>query len=141
MKAVYLLLFTILIYIPSFGQDESQQSQRNRLQQIKIAKLTGDMNLSKGQAQKFWPIYNSFDSKRTEIRREIRHLSKSISEDDDLYKKQEKILGLKQKEIDLTRSYKNEFLKVVSEQQYGAMLASEERFNQQLLDRLKRSNP
>lgn len=115
-------------------------TQQDRILQIKIAKLTSDMKLTKSQAEKFWPIYNSFDNHRKEIRREIRLLSRNFSEDDDAYKKQERIQELKQKELDITRKYKGDFLRVISEQQYGIMLVSEERFNQVLLDKLKERN-
>ena len=95
------------------------------------------MKLTKVQAERFWPVYHAFNNQRREIRREIRSLSQNFSEDDDAYTKQERIQELKQKELDLTRKYKTDFLKVISEQQYGIMLVSEERFNQVLLERLK----
>lgn len=136
-----LLLLSLNAFSQGSGRANSTNpgtsTQQDRIQQIKIAKLTSDMKLTKSQAEKFWPIYNAFDNQRKEIRREIRLLSRNISEDDDAYKKQERIQDLKQKELDLTRKYKGDFLRVISEQQYGIMLVSEERFNQVLLDRLK----
>ncbi len=139
-----LLLLSLNAFSQGSGRANSTNSgastQQDRIQQIKIAKLTSDMKLTKGQAEGFWPIYNAFDNQRKEIRREIRLLSRNISEDDDAYKKQERIQYLKQKELDLTRKYKGDFLRVISEQQYGVMLVSEERFNQVLLDRLKERN-
>lgn len=142
MRIVFIWAF-ILISANSFSQQfrsGSHQREIDRITQIKIAKLTNDMRMNKTQAQKFWPIYNEFDNQRKEIRREIRNLSKNLSEDDDIYKKQQKVLDLKQQELDLTRRYKYSFLKVISEEQYGTMLASEERFNQALLERLKKRN-
>lgn len=139
-----LLLLSLNAFSQGAGRANSTDSgaslQQDRIQQIKIAKLTNDMRLTKSQAEKFWPIYNAFDNQRKEIRREIRLLSRNISEDDDAYKKQERIQDLKQKELDVTRKYKGDFLRVISEQQYGIMLVSEERFNQVLLDRLKERN-
>lgn len=139
-----LLLLSLNVFSQGVGRVNSTNpaasTQQDRIQQIKIGKLTSDMKLTKSQAEKFWPIYNAFDSQRKEIRREIRMLSRSISEDDDAYKKQERIQNLKQKELDLTRKYKADFLRVISEQQYGVMLVSEERFNQVLLDKLKERN-
>ena len=125
---------------PARSNNSRNATQQDRITQIKIAKLTADMKLSKVQAQKFWPIYDAFDHQRKEIRREIRALSRNFSEDDDAYKKTERIQDLRQKELDLTRKYKGDFLKVISEQQYGIMLVSEERFNQVLLETLKERN-
>ena len=139
-----LLLLSIHAFSQGGGRTNSTNppasTQQDRILQLKIAKLTSDMKLTKSQAEKFWPIYNAFDNQRKEVRREIRMLSRNFSEDDDAYKKQERIQDLKQKELDLTRKYKGDFLRVISEQQYGTMLVSEERFNQVLLDRLKERN-
>ncbi|MBX2950965.1 MAG: hypothetical protein KF870_00565 [Leadbetterella sp.] len=140
--------FLLLLSLNAFSQvsgkvnntNPATSTQQDRILQIKIAKLTSDMKLTKSQAERFWPIYHACDNQRKEIRREIRLLSRNFSEDDDAYKKQERIQELKQKELDLTRRYKGDFLKVISEQQYGIMLVSEERFNQVLLDRLKERN-
>lgn len=147
MRFLYLCLLFLVSYGSiaqrpqrSSGFTSSQTEGQDRIAQIKIAKLTTDMKMSKAQAEKFWPIYHSFDAERRDVRREIRALSRNISEDDDAYRKQEKIQELKQKELDLTKRYKGNFLKVISEQQYGMMLTSEERFNQTLLDRLKERN-
>lgn len=125
--------------VPESASTYTARSQ-NRITQIKIAKLTNDMKLSKAQAEKFWPIYNEFDNKRININREIRQLSRNISEDDNPYKGQEKILKLKQERLDLIRQYKPSFLKVITEKQYGLMIASEENFNQTLLEKLKERN-
>ncbi|WP_367915176.1 hypothetical protein [Leadbetterella sp. DM7] len=140
----FMLLLSLNAFSQGAGRANSTNSrtstQQDRILQIKIAKLTSDMKLTKSQAEKFWPIYNAFDEQRKEIRREIRLLSRNFSEDDDAYKKQERIQELKQKELDITRKYKGDFLRVISEQQYGIMLVSEERFNQVLLDKLKERN-
>jgi Spy/CpxP family protein refolding chaperone len=120
-----------------FATDQKGQS---RIAQIKIAKLTNDMKLTKTQAEKFWPVYNNYDRQRREINREINQLARNFSEDDDAFKKQERIQELKQRELDLTKKSKTEFLKVISEQQYGIMLTSEERFKQALLQQLKDRN-
>ena len=125
---------------PARASNSRNAAPQDRIAQIKIAKLTADMKLSKAQAQRFWPIYDAFDNQRKEIRREIRSLSRNFTEDDDAYKKTERIQDLRQKELDLTKRYKSDFLKVISEQQYGIMLVSEERFNQVLLETLKERN-
>ncbi len=122
------------------SRDQDRSSQVKRISQLKKAKLASDMKLSKSQDEKFWPVYNTFDTHRRELRREINQLSRNITEDDDAYKKQEKLLDLKQRELDLIKRYKPDFLKVISEQQFGIMLTSEERFNRAVLEHLKERN-
>ena len=142
---IFLVSFLILLTGYSFAQNPARSNFRDdkaesRIVQIKIARLTADMKLSKAQAEKFWPVYNDFDKKRIDLNREIKQLSQSITEDDNPFQKQEKIQKLKQQRLDLVKTYKPDFLKIISENQYSIMITSEERFNQILLEKLKERN-
>lgn len=70
---VLLLMCTFTIY--------SQESKKEKIKALKIAYITKDLNLSSSEAEKFWPVYNSFDEKQFELRmikmRKIRNELKS----------------------------------------------------------------
>jgi len=46
----------------------SQESKKEKIKALKIAYITKDLNLSSADAERFWPIYNSFDEKQFELR-------------------------------------------------------------------------
>ncbi|MFN3382551.1 MAG: hypothetical protein ACK41O_24055, partial [Runella zeae] len=94
----------------------------------------------------FWPVYNEFDGKKKEIRKQMRKL---IAETNTLTTPDEKILSniretlnLQQKEVDLEREYMNKFLKVINVRQLAELYKAEQMFTQMLLHRLnKKATP
>ena len=59
-----LLLFSATFY----AQGESMSEKREQIKTLKVAFFTTELGLTNAQAEKFWPIYNAFDSKQFELR-------------------------------------------------------------------------
>ena len=59
-----LLLFSTIFY----AQGESMSEKREQIKTLKVAFFTTELGLTNAQAEKFWPIYNAFDSKQFELR-------------------------------------------------------------------------
>ncbi|MBO2545577.1 hypothetical protein ACWBC2_15400 [Salegentibacter agarivorans] len=79
---IILLMFSGLWEMQS--QDRSE-SHREKIKELKTAFFTQELNLDKQKAQKFWPIYNEYESELHELRkREHRDLPnlECISEDE-----------------------------------------------------------
>lgn len=111
-----------------------------KIRAIKIGMITQELRLTESQAEKFWPIYNNFSDERGEVHKEIRRLTKRPDENlsnNETLKRQDRILELQQQEIDITKKYRDSFLKVITPQQYGSLMATERKFNQMLLEKLK----
>ncbi|HEU0137187.1 MAG TPA: sensor of ECF-type sigma factor [Flavobacterium sp.] len=56
----------LLISTMCFGQATNQK--KAQLKALKVAFITEALSLSTDEAQKFWPIYNSFDNQQFEVR-------------------------------------------------------------------------
>ncbi|CAM4149904.1 hypothetical protein FLAN108750_12685 [Flavobacterium antarcticum] len=58
-----------------------QENKKEKIKALKIAYITKDLSLSSSEAEKFWPVYNSFDEKQFDLRmvkmRKIRQELKS----------------------------------------------------------------
>lgn len=59
-----LLLFSATFY----AQGESMSEKREQIKTLKVAFFTTELGLTNAQAEKFWPIYNAFDTKQFELR-------------------------------------------------------------------------
>lgn len=72
MKTIYaLFLFFVLSNVQSFGQaDSKMQQKREQIKSLKIAYITNELNLSPEEAAKFWPLFNAFEDKQRELRKE-----------------------------------------------------------------------
>jgi len=65
MKAKQLIT---LIFLMSSITFYSQESKKEKIKALKIAYITKDLSLTSSIAEKFWPIYNSYDEKQFDLR-------------------------------------------------------------------------
>jgi len=67
-----LLAFILLITTTlSFSQNGRLLKQKKeQVKSIKVAYITNELNLTPDEATKFWPLYNEFEEKQNQIRRE-----------------------------------------------------------------------
>lgn len=68
----------LLVTFQGFSQDNDR---RERIKALKVAYITEQLELSKTEAEKFWPIYNSFENEEVMQRKLAREKRKSISDD------------------------------------------------------------
>lgn len=65
LKILFCILFTLLT-IPIYAQ---QSDKKDKVKALKIAFITTELSLTSDEAEKFWPLYNSFDNKQYELRK------------------------------------------------------------------------
>lgn len=66
-KFIIPILFFLMTTI-SFSQ--GFRDKKDKVKALKVAYITEQLDLTTEEAQKFWPIYNDFDDKQTELRHE-----------------------------------------------------------------------
>ncbi|MCP9770253.1 hypothetical protein EGI22_20300 [Lacihabitans sp. LS3-19] len=140
MKNILTFIFLIISTF-AFGQRPGGQAPGGeKIKAMKIGMITNELKLTESQAEKFWPIYNAYSDEKNDVHQQIRRLSRNNGENQsnaEALKNQDKILDLQQSELDITKKYRDSFMKVISPQQYSSLLATERKFNQMLLDKLK----
>jgi Spy/CpxP family protein refolding chaperone len=142
-----LSILVILITFASILNIKAQDEQPRGKEKIKAAKvglITNRLSLTEEQAKGFWAIYDEFDRKRSEIRRNIRQMtaeSRNITTSDDkILADLKEVLSLKQKEVDLEKEYLNKFLKVINIRQISELYKTEQLFNQMLVKKLNKAS-
>jgi Spy/CpxP family protein refolding chaperone len=138
---ISLISFFILSFTVAAQQKNENKGRPNqdKIKAIKVGLITDELDLTETQAEKFWPIYNTFSDKKKEIVQQIRKRNKESEEvsDKEILQNRDEILKLKQRELDLEKDYRDDFLKVISVKQYNDLLQVEKKFNQMLLNKLK----
>lgn len=61
---ILLLLFSFNFY----AQGERMKEKKEQIKALKVAFLTTELDLTTSEAEKFWPLYNTFDDKQFELR-------------------------------------------------------------------------
>lgn len=100
---LYISLF--FVTLTAFAQDDDKD-RFERIKALKVSFLTEQLELTPGEAQKFWPVYNSYDSQMDDLRTEERELYKQLysrhRERNSLTEEQAKVA--KEKYLELTLS-------------------------------------
>lgn len=86
-----LLLFVVLFTVSVMGQtDINQQQKREQIKSLKVGYITTELNLTPDESTKFWPLYNAFEEKQRELRKQKlnNYLDKVNSTNDKLSEKE-----------------------------------------------------
>jgi hypothetical protein len=62
-KYIFLILFLITTF--SYGQNGKKLE---RIKALRIAYISNKLNLTSEEAEKFWPVFNTFDTKQFDLR-------------------------------------------------------------------------
>lgn len=109
MKKLYLLLsficLTAIVHAqdaPEATPDVSEKKQQD-IQALKAAFITKELDLTPDEAQKFWPVYNQYEKEMDVVK---------IKKGDDV-----DVIDQQQKVLDIRKKYKDQFTKVLGNQQ------------------------
>jgi hypothetical protein len=117
-----LILFTSG-YTNVKAQNKDKEGRSEKIQSLKIAFITQKLELSADEAQKFWPVFNSYET-------EIRQAYKDSKAGGDAIDNEEKILNVKKK-------YRTEFVKVIGQPKATVLFNAEREFRSVLMRHLK----
>lgn len=140
MKNIFLYILLSISSLSFAQRPGGNPPGGERIRAMKVGMITNELKLNESQAEKFWPIYNNYSDEKNEIHHQIRRLTKRPDENlsnSEIIKRQDKILELQQEELNITKKYRDNFLRIISAQQYSSLMTADRKFNQMLLDKLK----
>ena len=91
---LFLTIFTGLGYTVT-----AQPARGEKIEAIKVAYITKELNLSSDEAQKFWPVYNEYFKELKKVRDENRNDE----------------LAFEEKALNIRKKYKADFKKVLGD--------------------------
>ncbi len=127
MKKILLSLIFLLFAAAGLTYSQAGPGGRGgeRIEALRIAFITKQLQLTPQEAEKFWPVYNIYDN---DMRNTVRdHREKSGSE-----------LELEEKILNLHKKYKPDFLKVISEEKFDRLMAAERSWRELLQKEMRR---
>ncbi|GGG59149.1 sensor of ECF-type sigma factor [Bizionia arctica] len=137
MKKSILLLLFILLSLTGFSQDKHE-----KIKALKIAYITEQLDLSKSEAEKFWPIYNKFDESKSALREEA-HKDKSDIDYTNLTEVEANAMLVEMKTFNNKRSqlYNNlitDLQKVISAKKIVLLKKAEDDFNKKMFEEYRK---
>jgi hypothetical protein len=124
MKKLYILI--IFIGIAGFAKAQEELPSEKRQQDIealKVAFISKELDLTPGEAQKFWPVYNQYS----------KELKTTIKDEADVLVRDEKVLNLRKR-------YRDQFTTILGQQRMNRIFNAEGRFRQLLIKSMRNQN-
>jgi len=122
----------------------AQNDRKDRIKALKTAFITERLDLSSAEAEKFWPIYNAFESKMESIRKNERRESRiKIGEGVDKMTEAEasnfidKSIAFREKEVGHRKQFLQDLKLAISSKKIIQLIKSEDDFKRRLLERMK----
>lgn len=69
--SIAFFLFSLMVMAqPGSRLKERFKEKKEQVKALKVAFITNELNLTPGEAAKFWPLYNAYEDKQSEIRKQ-----------------------------------------------------------------------
>ena len=145
MKRLLYLIIASWIGVSVQAQDTEEIPQQDltakeKIQAARIGLITQRLGLTSEQAEKFWPIYNEFSQKRTDLRKQYREAERNINPKNPDPKQQQALVDLglkvKQDELTLEKEYSGRLMNVISAQQMLNLRQAERDFRNIIINML-----
>lgn len=142
MKHIFTILL-VIISLNTFAQRDRAQ-MREVIEAQKTAFITRQLDLSVSEAEKFWPIYNAFESEINAIKsKEIRPLKKELFNDSNISDEKanellQQLINAENKIHEAKVGLIKDLKTILPAIKILKLKSAEDRFNKKLLERLKK---
>lgn len=122
---------------------QRHHERQEKIQARKVAYFTNKLELTPGEAQVFWPVYNEYWKKRDRLFMERQNLLNKIQSTDVFDDKKarqvtQRLLAIAQDEANLLREYDEKFVKLLPPKKLLKYYAAEESFKMVLINDLRK---
>lgn len=127
MKKLMMLVMMITVYgfISAQQPPQGNKEKEDKIEALRIAFISQQLNLTPQEAQKFWPVYNQF-------RGDMKTLQLNFKFDGNGQLTAEQQLDFEQKKLDLKKKYKTQFEGALGKDKVNQLYNIEKQFHEKL---------
>jgi hypothetical protein len=137
----YITLFLLFIsFYASHGQDDERYE---KLEQLRVAFISEQLQLTVDEGQKFWPLYNTYHSERKEFEKGSRKALRTLNDSTSTVTEAQLLGALKaQREFhvkldDSFERYIRGCIKILGAQRTAALIKADFEFKRRMVQELK----
>lgn len=135
MKRFFLTLLIFSVLWPATAQKDDKDKNWEQIKALKTAFITQEMQLSDKEAQQFWPVYNTYEEKRSELRhREHEDLNLECLTGDKAEAKLQEYLDIEKEEYLIKKEYFSELRKIFPAEEIVKLMKLEDDFHKKLFN-------
>lgn len=142
-KTISILLIIFALSLNTLKAQE--KPSRDKIEALKVAYITEKISLTEKQAQAFWPLYNSFNNEKNEIRKNCNFTSKEDKKkleemsDKEINDIIETKFDRDEKLLKLEKAYFLKYKDVISLKQIAQLFDAERSFRKEVLERIRQN--
>ena len=136
-----LIIFNLL-FLLTFSAFSQHKEREERIKALKIAFITERLAFTESEAQKFWPIYNAFETENNRLRRQS-HDKPKVENFETLTELEAKALlddmvSIENQKFKLREKFMKDLLTVISAKKVRLLKATEDEFNKRMIEEFKK---
>jgi hypothetical protein len=143
-----LMIASLALTGHAFAQQGPGGPNREKIEAQKVAYITTKLNLTTEEAQKFWPVYNEYQTKQKDLMKGPDDKPSNLSREEMMVLPEKEAARLAdeellhaQKMLDLRKEYHAKFKSVLSSQKVLLLYEAEKDFRRELLHQLRGQGP
>lgn len=143
MKRIYLIVVFVVAVIAGVGESYAQnKSDRDQwleqIRQYKRTYFTKELDLTKEQQQKFFPLYEEMEDQTSKLEEDARVMERRVSEatdatDLEYEKAAEALYDMKLKQAEVEKGYMEKFRTILSARQLFELKGVERKFSRDMM--------
>lgn len=146
MKKLYTSVILAIFCVTGLNAQDRRGGNPEMFEKIKAEKIsffTGKLDFKPAEAQAFWPVYNEFEKKRFDIRRQMHDFERMHDEDfaklseSEIEKMTNNYIDSFEKEAMLLKEYNQQFLKILPSKKVLLLYRTENEFRSHLIREFK----
>lgn len=135
----FIIAILLFVSFHSFSQDGDKHE---RIKALKVAYLTEQLQLSKTEAQQFWPIYNAFDEQEQSFRKE-RYSKRKKTDVESLSEQEAKkviedMISTENEKHELRENFIKDLQKILPAKKIIKLRIAEDEFNKKMFEEYKK---
>ena len=141
---IFTLLLSSLVAVaqPKTPNDaETLEKNKEKIEAMKVAYLTNELELTVEESQAFWPVYNELQDKEIELRsnqlKTFKDLEDDVMSDEAIEKMIYSMADAGINIAELRKSYLDDFIKVIGANKTAQLMRAEKEFGRRMMVRMK----
>lgn len=121
--------------------DFPDEKRREKIDALKRAYISDKLELTVAEAEKFWPVYNEFDQKKTEIKKAINKSYKSVKEggktEKEVTQSIDFLTAKRKEEAELDAKFLKDCLPILGPDKVVRLAGLQKEFQKELVQKIK----
>jgi len=136
------MLSTLVAVAQPEGRPGDFEEKREKIEAIKVAFITEQIDLSVEESQSFWPVYNEMSDKEHALRKAQRDAFAGLKDfenasDKDVEKAIMELADLQIEMEKLRKNYLPKFIDIIGAKKTAKLMRAEKEFGKRLMERMK----